>query len=717
MSLLSCWLIGSDTLLLECAQSLLDAEHDLRGVVTDQERIRRWCVERDVPVLDGTGDWEADLAAAEPFDVLFAITWLRIVPDAVLALPRRIAVNFHDGPLPRYAGLNTPVWGLINREPEWGVSWHLMTPGVDEGPILKQVRFPVTEGETALSLNTRCLAAAVSSFPELLAEIAEDRTEPTAQDLTDRTVYRSADRPPGACLVDWTSSTDQVVAFVRALTFGPHPNPVGLAKTASAEGGHILVIDEIGRWDANQDARIAPGEVVALTSEGVVVATGDGAAIIRAGRGLDGTILDLSALEAGWGMTPGRLLITPEAARWMELDAADRAWGRHEPFWIRRLTAAEAADLPVGTPGAERRGWSTVSRPLPEVVRGAFAGRLHEAVAAALAVVLARLGPRDAVGLATPPEGLPGDAYARFVPMNVVLEAEQSFSDVLADVAREREVVGERGSFLLDLPLRLPDMSTEALRRPVVVGSVAGGEDEAIRSGVLLAVAPSPDDGTVEISFAEGPLDAADAERLGVALVACLEFAARHPETPWTDLPLVTREQRDTLLEAWNDTDRDYDRTVRIQDLFRRQVEQTPDRPALSFEGRRLTYRELDDRVDALAAELRGRGVGPDTLVGIHVDRSLDLPVAVMAVLRAGAAYLPLDPDFPPDRLAFMLEDAGAAWVLTRSELAGALPSAFADRLLPMDGAGGSGTGSPGVSDGSDAEVSDEATLPQTSDW
>src|SRR5687767_4474854 len=105
-SLLSCYIIGADTLLLQCAEIWREAGHDLRGVITTEPRLVAWCAQNSVPVVDPGGDLAARLSSVPSFDVLFSITHLELLPDAVLALPRRAAINFHDGPLPRYAGLN-----------------------------------------------------------------------------------------------------------------------------------------------------------------------------------------------------------------------------------------------------------------------------------------------------------------------------------------------------------------------------------------------------------------------------------------------------------------------------------------------------------------------------------------------------------------------------------------------------------------------------------
>src|SRR5262245_19580921 len=104
-SALSCYIIGADTLLLQCAEIWREAGHDLRGVISAEPRLVAWCSENAVPVIAPGDDLAARLRRERPFDVFFSITHLELLPDDVLALPQRLAINFHDAPLPRYAGL------------------------------------------------------------------------------------------------------------------------------------------------------------------------------------------------------------------------------------------------------------------------------------------------------------------------------------------------------------------------------------------------------------------------------------------------------------------------------------------------------------------------------------------------------------------------------------------------------------------------------------
>ena len=127
-------------------------------------------------------------------------------------------------------------------------------------------------------------------------------------------------------------------------------------------------------------------------------------------------------------------------------------------------------------------------------------------------------------------------------------------------------------------------------------------------------------------------------------------------------------------LQGWNArTAQDYPGDVCVHELIEAQAERTPDAIALIHRADQATYRELDERANAVATELRNLGVRPDSLVGIYVERSIDMMVGLLGILKAGGAYVPMDPAYPALRLAMMMEDSHAEVVLTHSRLAGSV--------------------------------------------
>lgn len=153
-----------------------------------------------------------------------------------------------------------------------------------------------------------------------------------------------------------------------------------------------------------------------------------------------------------------------------------------------------------------------------------------------------------------------------------------------------------------------------------------------------------------------------------------VDTLVRNIEQQPLDLSLLTKVESQQLLIEWNNTQTDFPKNNCIHQLFEYQVEQTPDKVAVIFEEKQLTYRELNSRANQLANYLQTLNVGPEVMVGICLERSLDLVIGLLGILKAGGAYVPLDPAYPQDRLAFMLEDSQIPVLLTQQNQLESLP-------------------------------------------
>ncbi|KAB8321061.1 amino acid adenylation domain-containing protein [Tolypothrix campylonemoides VB511288] len=169
--------------------------------------------------------------------------------------------------------------------------------------------------------------------------------------------------------------------------------------------------------------------------------------------------------------------------------------------------------------------------------------------------------------------------------------------------------------------------------------------------------------------------DAAAIARMAGHFQTLLEGIIANPARQLSDIPLLTAAEQNQILVEWNKTESDYPKQLCIHQLFEEQVEQTPDAVAVVYEDQKLTYRELNARANKLAHHLQNLGVRPKMLVGISMERSVDLVVGSLAIFKAGGAYVPLDPTYPKERLCLMLEDAQPQLLLTQQHLLEQLPS------------------------------------------
>jgi non-ribosomal peptide synthetase component F len=166
------------------------------------------------------------------------------------------------------------------------------------------------------------------------------------------------------------------------------------------------------------------------------------------------------------------------------------------------------------------------------------------------------------------------------------------------------------------------------------------------------------------LEYADALFERSTVERYGRYFEAVLEAMAADETQIVGRLPLLSREER-RQLEAWNRTDAAYPREACVHELFEAQAQRTPDAIAVAIDETCVTYGDVNRRANQLAAHLRGRGVQPDTRVGICLEPSLEMVVGVLAIMKAGGAYVPLDPAYPAERLTYMIADSGVTQLLT----------------------------------------------------
>ncbi len=202
-------------------------------------------------------------------------------------------------------------------------------------------------------------------------------------------------------------------------------------------------------------------------------------------------------------------------------------------------------------------------------------------------------------------------------------------------------------------------------------------DNETAKFDLFLAISEGDGALSAVLTYNTDLFEKSTMSRLVANWQTLLEGMIVAPQQRISDLPLLSRTERHQLLETWNDTAIDYPRHACIQQVFENQVEQTPNHVALVHGDRQLTYRELNKRANQLASYLRARGVGPEVLVGICLERSLEMIIGLLGVLKAGGAYVPLEPTYPRDRLAYLLQDTQLSIVVTQASLL----ALFAERL------------------------------------
>ncbi|QBF31986.1 MupA/Atu3671 family FMN-dependent luciferase-like monooxygenase [Thalassococcus sp. S3] len=654
MTAFSCAVIGDESLLIGCCDTMLERGHAIRTVITRNAEITRWAKTKGLPVSGGFD------GLPEQVDWLFSIANLRVIPETALAHATKGAINFHDGPLPRYAGLNTPAWARMAGETEHGVTWHLIEGGIDEGDILAQRLFEIVPEDTAFSLNSKCYGAGLESFSEVLEQLESGALRRQKQDLSQRSYRALADRPDAAGRIDFTKSADEIAALVRGLDFGEYWNPLGLPKVEL--DGAILSARSVTIEAPATDA--APGTVLNVTKESVTVATGTAPITLNRMSDLAGGAVDLATFVSSGQVLAGK---TSAAA----LNDAIHRSAPGKAFWRKRMQTLHPLPCPLARKAGEAPHWESHAAVLPTLTPD------QAMMAAALWALLSSGEEHGDVAYASQAVAqvaadLPG-YMSPWVPLQLARSGD-TLAEIAERVEQTRAKAEATGGFVADLGLRDP-----AITQSATPGFGIG--PAPIRGTAITA--------TMDTDTATLHYDSTRLTREAVVLLADrLSLIAGHlagaPDTTETPdaIPHLPETERTRLLEAFNQTDAAYDATQTIHAAFEAQVARTPEATALVCEHDTLSYAELDARANRIAHVLRDMGVGAGAHVGLSLARSTDLVAGALGILKAGGAYVPLDPAYPADRLAHYVKDSAAQVIVTASAQEAVLPATDAARLV-----------------------------------
>nr|BAV56271.1 lesB [Lysobacter sp. RH2180-5] len=387
--------------------------------------------------------------------------------------------------------------------------------------------------------------------------------------------------------------------------------------------------------------------------------------------------------------------------RWLggrDQAGAREAWreafaGFEEPTRIAAPSTAPATPetLRIDLPEALVQALTRLSRGLGVT--------LNTVVQAAWGVLLGRLTHRRDVAFGTTVSGRPPELagvermvglFINTLPLRLQWQPQDSVAELLTRLQREQAALLDHQHLGLAEIQRLAGHA-ELFDTLVVFENFPVGDDESDADALQVSLHSHHGGDTshypvglalipgrpyqLKLSYRPDLLSREQVLRLGRRYQRLIEAFAADPQQALGRIGLLEADEAQQVLRDWNATAQDWAPATLAQ-LLSDQAERSPEAIALSFEGEHLSYAELEARSNRLARALIAAGIGPESIVGVALPRSLDLPVALCAVLKSGAAYLPLDTDYPPERLAGMLADARPALVLSRADVAARLPAA-----------------------------------------
>lgn len=690
-------LIGEGNILVRCSEVLTAKGHKIRGVVSTDPIVRAWATKAGVLCcsLNEVFEHPEQLQV----DILFSIGNYTVIPDELLKLAKRMSINYHYGPLPDYSGLHVPSWAIFEQAAEYGITWHRIEKLVDGGNILKQAPVPIEPNDTALSLGLKCDELAVQSLSVLTDELAECRETEIPQDLSKRRYFSMKSQFPAEGLIDWNQNAEQIAALVRATDYGPFSSPLVWPKLMI--NGQFFAVRGVSVGETATGSAV-PGEIVVCddASGDLYVTTGAGSIQIRSVCSLEGDVLAVSEWVAENKLRCGMCFQSADAEVNAQITVAGNETSKTAAYWRKRLLKFDPSRLPHTShlSAGEARALSSnnpITKQCQVIPEGTdYEISLLEYLVGGCCTFLARAS-RVAdihIAIATPRDQITPDyqdLFLPWVPFLTSIDPSATVAQSLEAVCHELRHLRTQGSIRRDFIGRDLDIG-ERFRTGELAPDImiSWGKKRSVfassHAEPALELVIGTDSGTIDFHYNSRKMLPEEVSQLASQLFDWWHTLPSAMPQTLDAVSAISAQEREVLIETFNHTHNDSMLGGCFHHLFERSAQVHKSAIALLCAGETLSYEQLNVEANQLAHFLKQKGVGKGDFIGVCLDRSIDLVVTLLAVLKTGAAYVPIDPTFPIDRIRQMVEDAEPTWLITPAELPQTL-GAWSDRALSIE--------------------------------
>jgi amino acid adenylation domain-containing protein/thioester reductase-like protein len=617
-------IIGETKVCIQCTEYLLNNNWEIVFLVSDDKVVTDWARAHSVKILAIS---HLDTVETSSF-YLFSIINSHIIPKTFLENKNiLLGLNYHDGPLPRYAGINSTTWAIINNEKQHGVTLHKITSSIDDGDIAAQSLVSIDEHETAISLNLKCSEHLFSIFKEVIAKIEKGNLEFTKQNLRKRTYYGLKEIPANYGIINGIRDIKLIDRLVRGLTFGEeYDNPVATVKAYI--NGKLYIAEHLVFKDKKKET-ILFDEVRDIYGNKTTHKI---------------KYKDLS-IEYTLGKKDVQYLSTIKAQE-----------KEHKKQIIKFLEDHSEVSTKIFDYISDK---ADEFKDLKNTVDINISKHIStDAVLTVICFVLARFFRDNFItslylnekNIPLKLRNLVENRNFIYINQEILSNGFDNLENYLIQLQENSYILTKDFGYryqiqlLTDIAITLGDITSTDQHKVVI----------AIKNNKINI------QGSVYLQAQINSI----AESIKTLLNKDIQKEIKEKDLRYINI--LSEKQYQQIVYEWNQTEKSYPKDKTIHQLFEAQVLRTPDNIAVVFEDTKLTYQELNNKANQLAHYLLGKyNVKPDDLIGLCLDRNELMIVAILAVLKSGGAYVPIEPNYPDERIKYILEDANTEVILT----------------------------------------------------
>ena len=681
----TCAAIGEGNLLLCCLQELLDAGVEIKMVFTNTKCASELCQNNSITSHDRSANIY-DILQDTNIDYLFSISNPRILKEDVLKLPRKLTINYHDSPLPAYAGVHATSWAIMNGERFHGISWHVVETGIDTGDILQSETVDILEEDSALTLNLKCQESAKRTFKQLIDDIVNDKLCGQKQVLDGRTYYGLYAIPPNVGVLRFTESSQTIYNLARALEFGNHENALGSPKIQSSKDNIYLVTNAKILKDSKCTIDTCPGTILDIVDDTLQVSTQDDSLLLSIAN-IDGSPVSESNYKK-CGFTVGDCLkstFETETHTLLSFRKKESFWRKkmalYEPtvFYRQRMNVV-AGILDIST----EVNLKTVALSLPRIKSNSIYECEDTFLYACFVSFLARINCTSDIhiGMIADKTELPEASwplYSDITPGVFEIDLNASVEKILKDCSTKLKTHQTATTFLIDMFYRYPELRGQ--KRIPHHNIVIGKKNSYLKESVYMLnivhdcnmlLLFGEDNSSVELLYHERPAE--DLSHIVDVLRHFPSFleAISGPNRT-SKLQEISLIQEDEMNKFYQVHQPDHpEPNESLIGLVQQQCMLTPLSIALKTTTHMYTYKKMAEEISQMQNTLVKCLPQSENkeIIALHLPNSIAYVVSLLAVVGCNKAFLPLPVDMPPERILFTLKDAKVQKMIMTKEKA-----------------------------------------------
>ncbi len=584
----TCYILTETSLGIKSAELLLEKGFHIYGIISPSKQVRNWANQKGIYSEDLNKSQLTQLLKKYPYDYLFSIVNSILLDKEILASPIKLAINYHDSLLPKYAGLYATYWAIVNNETKHGITWHKVDEGIDTGDIIIQEQVTIDAEDTSSSLNMKCYQAALISFSSLLDSINDNNMKLYQQDLEERSYFASDYRTDYCCALTNDTSIKEAELLYRASFFGENENPVASLKVKFNNNfyhirkGHFKTLKHVNQ--NNLDIHDNYCEI--SLKDGIIV------------------VDELVNLLGD----PFEIGNVPKGIEWQsptEEDIKNYYNGvRNEQYWLKQLASYEPLELPNS-----QYDTATSSQYLS----------LDNSDLALYILFLARYSTQSRFSLViSKSEEHP--LWMNKLLLNVKVDFNLTVKENLDRIQKSIKKMKRHKALLKSIFYRYPTYKHLA---------------EILSDFQVL---------------------------VNQALFST--FKENMNTTQLLKEVLLVDETDLALIDQWNSVKLTIPEESSYIELFKQAVSKYSSNIAVEYADHQLTYKDLDNQSNLLANYLY-KEIGQGNFIAISTERNLEMIIIIIAILKSGNAYLPIDPDYPLERIKHILENSNCKTIFT----------------------------------------------------